>query len=42
MDYKIRKMSTDSAVIGEGIIYVDYDDEKDNLRREYVSVTKES
>lgn len=39
MDYKIRKMSTDSAVIGEGIIYVDYDDKNDNPTNEILNNT---
>ncbi len=30
LDYKIRQVSKDSAVIGEGIIYVDYDDDTDD------------
>ncbi len=39
MDYKLRKASTDSAVIGEGIIYVDYDEESDNPINEILNNT---
>ena len=39
MDYKIRKMSTDAAVVGEGIIYVDYDEENDNPINEILNNT---
>ena len=39
LDYKIRKVSTDSAVVGEGIIYVDYDDETDDPITEIINNT---
>ena len=39
MDYKIRKMSTDAAVVGEGIIYVDYDEANDNPINEILNNT---
>lgn len=39
MDYKVRRVSTDSAVIGEGVIYVDYDEESDNPINEILNNT---
>lgn len=37
MDNKVREISTDSAVNDEGVIYVDYDEEKQNPRNEVLS-----
>ena len=39
LDYKIRKVSTDSAVTGEGLLYVDYDDETDDPLTEILNNT---
>ncbi len=39
MDYKVRRVSTDSAVIGEGVVYVDYDEESDNPINEILNNT---
>jgi hypothetical protein len=39
MDYKIRRVSNDSAIIGEGIVYVDYDEESDNPINEVLNNT---
>ena len=39
MDYKTRKVSTDAAVIGEGIIYVDYDEDFDDPVNEVLNNT---
>ena len=39
LDYKVRKVSTDSAVVGEGIIYVDYDDENNDPTTEVLNNT---
>ena len=39
LDYKIRKVSTDSAIVGEGIIYVDYDEESNDPVTEIINNT---
>lgn len=39
MDYKVRIVSNDSAVIGEGVNYVDYDEESDNPKNEILNNT---
>ena len=39
LDYKIRKVSTDSAIVGEGIMYVDYDEETDDPVSEIINNT---
>lgn len=39
LDYKIRKVSTDSAIVGEGIMYVDYDEESNDPVSEIINNT---
>ena len=39
LDYKIRKISTDSAVVGEGVMYVDYDEESNDPKTEILNNT---
>lgn len=39
LDYKIRAFSKDSAIVGEGIIYVDYDEETNDPTHELLNNT---
>ena len=39
MDYKLRKVSKQSAINDEGIIYVDYEDETDDPKNEIINKT---